>query len=179
MLHYCSNDYIHHCRQKYPNDQFWRISNEFTRQKSVWLQNPIVQRRYPDPTREKSAYLSDKSDAHYFPFITKNIALEARKITRKEEHRVSTRSRKKSAKQRNQLLQSVLQSTDSLNNSKKVTLFNLLADDIDDRLLYFISVYLTSKKVFYQLTWLGRVSAILSSHSSTLISFHCCLPNWR
>ena len=108
MLHYCSQDFILTLRQQFPAANFWRISNEFTRQKSVWLQDPVIQRRYPDPNREKSAYLSDKSDLHYFPFITKSINKEAKSITRREEHRVSTRSRKKSAKQRNQLLQRVV-----------------------------------------------------------------------
>ena len=37
---------MHVCRQLYPNDSFWTISNEFTREKKNWLQDGTIQRRY-------------------------------------------------------------------------------------------------------------------------------------
>ena len=45
MHQYSSHDFILSCRQRFPNDRFWRISNEFTRQKNKWLQNPVIQRQ--------------------------------------------------------------------------------------------------------------------------------------
>ena len=37
--HFGSQDFVLTCRQIYPNDEFWTISNEFTREKRNWLQD--------------------------------------------------------------------------------------------------------------------------------------------
>ena len=54
--------------------------------------------------------------------------------------------RQKSAAQRKVILTKILRAVDQLSNDELILLFNFLFDDLDKRLLYFISVYLTSKK---------------------------------
>ena len=54
--------------------------------------------------------------------------------------------RQKSAAQRKVILTEILRAVDQLSNDELILLFNFLFDDLDKRLLYFISVYLTSKK---------------------------------
>ena len=54
--------------------------------------------------------------------------------------------RKKSAKQRKHLLLDILAVINKLTNTKKTLLIQFMAQNFDKRLLYFTSVYLTSKK---------------------------------
>jgi len=147
FMHFGSQDFVLCCRQDFPNDSFWRISTEFSRQKTLWLQDAVIQRRYNECNREPSAYLSNKEDTAQFPFMERQINREALRITRMGDRKSTSKSvRKKSAKQRKHLLLDILATINELSNTKKTLLIQYLAENFDKRLLYFTSVYLTSKK---------------------------------
>ena len=117
-MHFGSQDFVLSCRQDFPNDSFWRISTEFSlglpnpkfkfllfnslepgtsmpyesRQKTLWLQDAVIQRRYNDCNREPSAYLSNKEAITQFPFMERQINREALRITRMGDRKSTSKS---------------------------------------------------------------------------------------
>ena len=117
-MHFGSQDFVLSCRQDFPNDSFWRISTEFSsglqnpkfkfslldsfepgilipyesRQKTLWLQDAVIQRRYNDCNREPSAYLSNKEAITRFPFMERQINREALRITRMGDRKSTSKS---------------------------------------------------------------------------------------
>ena len=65
---------------------------EDSRQKTLWLQDAVVQRRYNECNREPSAYLSNKENITQFPFMERQINREALRITRMGDRKSTSKS---------------------------------------------------------------------------------------
>ena len=63
-----------------------------SRQKTLWLQDAVIQRRYNDCNREPSAYLSNKEAITQFPFMERQINREALRITRMGDRKSTSKS---------------------------------------------------------------------------------------
>ena len=175
-----SQDFVLVCRRLYPADSFWTISNEFTRQKKNWLQDSTIQRRYADCERDPSAYLTNRRDVASFPFIYQTIKREALRITKSaamnsrpatmasKSAKVIAKSRQRSARERKAVLGEIFDAIDLLSSDETVLLFNFMFDGLDKRLLYFMAVYLTSKKYIDFISLLSLSGLIILENNLNL-----------
>ena len=146
-----------------------------TFKKKEWLNDTTIQRRYVDcEQRDPSAYLTNRQNASNFPFIHQAIKREAQRITRgassltskTKSAKIIARARQKSAMSRKVILTEIIDSVERLTRDETVLLFNFMFDGLDKRLLYFMAVYLTSKKYIDFITLLFRVFITLTVTSS-------------